>query len=261
MRTELSEVGCSVRGVDAAAISATDLQALRQLLYASRLIVLKSQHLSDLQYCEFAKSFANPVVNEPSQARHPEHPLILVTSGGTDPRDGWHAHASYERVPKVITMMMPKQQAASAHFIDMAEVHAALPAALKERLKGAMLVHAPMPEGANALELGVRHPAVIVHPCTRERILYANSRFTVGIADAPRADAALLRDVLAFAESDRFVRSMRWSEGDIVIWDNRFLQHRPDLGAGQGQSGSLYRICGRDAYPLCATQLSDRAAA
>lgn len=266
MRTELNAIGCSVHGVEAAAITATDLQALRQLLYANRLIVLKQQTLGEREYCDFAKAFISPTPEAQASSRHREHPLITVAlpthENGRLPR-GWHSETSYERVPKVISMLLPKAQphalACCTRFIDMSDVYAALPKEIGDRLARSQLLHGH--RRTDTVKL-VRHPAVITHPHTRERILYLNRAFTIGVADHPEPEAtAFLNRFFDFAESPRFVREVHWSPGDLAIWDNRFFQHDWTPAPAGATPATLYRISGRDAYPLCASQMSGRAAA
>ena len=46
---------------------------------------------------------------------------------------------------------------------------------------------------------------MIEHPYTREKVIYGNREFTMGIANRSLDESAeLLRDVFDFAESDRF---------------------------------------------------------
>ncbi|HEX3872087.1 MAG TPA: TauD/TfdA family dioxygenase, partial [Pirellulales bacterium] len=103
---------------------------------------------------------------------------------------------------------------------------------------------------------------VIRHPYTGEKILYANRGFTVGIADASLDESAgLLKEIFDFAESPRFVREVRWSMGDIIIWDNRFLCHTSGRNAGPEEETMMYRITMQDRMPLCASQRSAMKAA
>lgn len=257
MHTQLNAIGCSVTGFDANAPSATDVQALRQLLYAHRLLVLKNQVLDARQYGNFAMAFASPAASPMATDRHPQHPLVSVC-GDAEGEAGacWHSDTSFLRVPKVITLLMPRHLppgcGRATLFIDMSAVWAALSDALRLRLEKAALLHAPrMAPGKSSHP--VRHPAVITHPHTHERILYANRAFTTAIAGADaRESAALLTQLFAFSEQPRFVKEVPWCEGDIMIWDNRFLQHR----AGDASQGTAhaYGISACDSYPLCASQ-------
>ncbi|HJU29989.1 MAG TPA: TauD/TfdA family dioxygenase [Hyphomicrobiaceae bacterium] len=292
MKTEKLTFGSSVHGIDANTVTPAEIAELKDHLYKSRLIVLKDQAVSEQQYCDFATRFGSPVPYLQENYRHPDYPLIFVSSNikkdgksiGVARTGGyWHSDTSFEREPKVITMLMPKvlpvHHARSTKFIDMAEVYAALPRSIKDRLAGAELLHSgryrykirPDNVGYDIFEIlqaidgyapPVRHPAVIKHPYTGEDVLYANSGFTIGMADRSLDEAAsLLKEIFAFAESDRFVREVRWSMGDIIIWDNRFLSHTSGRNSGPEEETMMHRITLQDGYPLCGRKHASRQAA
>jgi (R)-3-[(carboxymethyl)amino]fatty acid dioxygenase/decarboxylase len=291
MQTEKLGIGLSIRGVHTNKATAAELRTIKDLLYRNRLIVLKDQVMSEQQYCDFALRFGFPVPYLQENYHHPEFPLIFVSSNVK--KDGkqigvartggyWHSDTSFEKDPKVITMLMPKvlpvNHPRSTKFVDMAAVYAELPQATKDKLAGAEMLHSgryrykirPDNAGFDIFEIlqaidafapPVRHPAVIEHPYTKEKMLYANSGFTIGIADRSLDEsAALLKEIFAFAESDRFVREVRWSMGDIIIWDNRFLCHTSGRNSGPEEETMMYRITLQDGYPLCASQMQGKAA-
>jgi taurine dioxygenase len=291
MQTEKLGIGLSIRGIHTNTASAAELRTIKDLLYRNRLIVLKDQVMSEQQYCDFALRFGFPVPYLQENYHHPEFPLIFVSSNVK--KDGkqigvartggyWHSDTSFEKDPKVITMLMPKvlpvNHPRSTKFVDMAAVYAELPQATKDKLAGAEMLHSgryrykirPDNAGFDIFEIlqaidafapPVRHPAVIEHPYTKEKMLYANSGFTIGIADRSLDEsAALLKEIFAFAESDRFVREVRWSMGDIIIWDNRFLCHTSGRNSGPEEETMMYRITLQDGYPLCASQMQGKAA-
>jgi taurine dioxygenase len=292
MRAEKNGFGCSIHGVDAKAATPAAIKELKDLLYKNRLIVLKDQILSEQEYCDFAHHLGLPVPYLQANYHHPDHPLIFVSSNVQ--KDGkqigvartggyWHSDTSFEQEPKVITMLMPKvlprNHPRSTRFIDMAEVYAALPQATKDKLIGADLLHSgryrykvrsenvgfdmfEILQTIDSVAPPVRHPAVIEHPYTGEKVLYANRGFTIGIADRSLDESAsLLKEVFDFAETDRFVKEVRWSMGDVIIWDNRFLSHSSGRNSGPEEETMMYRITLRDDFTLCATQMAKLAAA
>ena len=287
MKTQKNEIGCSIYGVDANTLAGSEMQKVKDLLYRNRLIVLKDQVLTDQGYCDFAKRFGFPVPYLQENYHHPDFPLIFVSSNVKKdgkqigvPRTGgyWHSDTSFEQEPKVITMLMPKvlpqKFPRSTRFIDMAEVYAALPQTTKDELAGAQFSHSgrwrykvrPQDVGMDVFEIlqmidnvapAVLHPAVIQHPYTKEKILYATRGFTIGIAGRSLDDSAdLLREIFDFAETDRFIREVQWSMGDIIIWDNRFLAHSSGRNAGPEEETMMHRITLKDDYPLCASQIA-----
>lgn len=286
MKTEKIDIGCAIHGLNAKSVSSPQLLELKDLLYKNRLIVIKDQVLTEQEYCDFATRLGSPVPYLQDNYHHPDFPLIFVSSNvkrdGQQigvPRTGgyWHSDTSFEADPKFITMLMPKilprTVARTTRFIDMAEVYAALPQATKDRLTGAQFIHSgrwrfkirPDCVGMDIFEIlqlldhhapPVRHPAVIEHPYTKERVLYANRGFTIGIAERSLDESAeLLREIFDFAESSRFVREVRWSIGDVIIWDNRFLAHSSGRNDGPEEETMMYRITLKDELPLCASRM------
>jgi taurine dioxygenase len=290
MQADRGHFGCNIHGVDANAVTPAVITKLKDLLYKSRLIVLKDQSVNEQQYCDFAHRFGFPVPYLQENYRHPDYPLIFVSSNvksdgkqiGVARTGGyWHSDTSFEKEPKVLTMLMPKilprNHPRSTQFIDMVEVYAALPQATKSRLAGAELLHSGRYRykvridnvGFDIFEIlsiidqiapPVRHPAIIEHPYTREKVLYANRGFTIGIADRSLDESAsLLKEIFEFAENERFVREVRWSMGDIIVWDNRFLAHSSGRDSGPEEETMMHRITLRDDFPLCASQIAERA--
>jgi taurine dioxygenase len=292
MQMEKNSFGLNIRGVDCNAATAAEVEQLKDLMYRNRLIVLKDQMLSEREYCDFANRFGHPIPYLQAHYHHPDFPLIFVSSNIK--KDGkqigvartgqfWHSDLSFQRVPEFITMMMPKvlpsDHPRSTKFIDMAEVYAVLSQDIKEKLTDAQLVHSAryrykvkaenagydifeILQAVDAAAPPVRHPAVIEHPYTGDKVLYANRGYTIGIADRSLDESAhLLKTIFDFAESDRFVREVRWYLDDIIIWDNRFLTHIATVNSGPEAETMMYRITLRDDFPLCASQVAKMAAA
>lgn len=299
MKIERNEIGCSVYNVAASELGPQGLSELKDLLYKNRLVVLKDQVMSDQAYCDFAERFGHPVPYLQTNYHHPDFPLIFVSSNVKQngkqigvPRTGgyWHSDTSFEEQPKLITMLMPKTLPPSSprttRFIDMAEVYAALPQAMKDKLDGATFLHSgrwrfkvrAQDVGLDIHEIlemidhrapPVRHPAVVTHPHTGEKLVYGNRGFVVGIDGITIDESnAILRELFDFAESPRFVREVRWAMGDLIIWDNRFLSHSSGRAKAptdniheevkKEEETMMYRITLRDDYPLCASQIPSK---
>jgi taurine dioxygenase len=291
MRIERNEFGSSIRGVCADAMDRDQMRQVKEALYGSRLVILKDQSLTEKQFCDFAQAFGEPVPYLQTNYHHPDHPLIFVSSNvksvgkpmGVARTGGyWHSDTAFEADPKFITMLMPKilpqLNPRATMFIDMAEVYKALPEATRRRLDGAQFIHSGRwrykvrseDNGKDIFEIlkwvdefapPVRHPAVVSHPFTKEKIIYGTRGFTIGIADRTLDESeSLLREIFDFAETDRFIRKVYWSLGDVIIWDNRFLAHCSDRQVGPEEETMMYRITLKDGYPLCASQMARKAA-
>src|SRR5258708_3966636 len=131
MKAEKNDFGCSIRGVDVNAITPAEIKELKDHLYKNRLIVLKDQAVTEQQYCDFANRFGFPVPYLQDNYHHPDFPLIFVSSNvksdgkpiGVARTGGyWHSDTSFEKEPKILTMLMPKvlprNHPRSTKFID-----------------------------------------------------------------------------------------------------------------------------------------------
>ncbi len=296
MRTEKIDIGANIYGIDVNNMSEATLKDLQAELYRNRIIVIKNQSVSEQQYCDFAQKFGFPEPYLQSHYNHPEYPLIFVSSN-VKKADGrqlgvartggyWHSDTAFEQHPKVITMLMPKVlpqvSRRTTRFIDMSAVYKALPTDLLNEIENENFIHSgryrykirPEDAGidiAEMLELidyyqpPVQHPAIINHPVTGEKIIYGTRGFTIGITNKDREQSHnILEAIFDFAESPAFVKEVDWVMGDLIIWDNRFLQHSSGRkktptdniheAVTKEEETMMYRITMKDAYPLFAPQ-------
>ena len=70
------------------------------------------------------------------------------------------------------------------------------------------------------------HPVVVVHPVSRRKALFVNPGYTIKIAELTNAESAnLLRFLFTHCDHPDFIFRHRWSEGDIVVWDQLQTMH------------------------------------
>ena len=70
------------------------------------------------------------------------------------------------------------------------------------------------------------HPVVCRNPASGRKALFVNSVFTTrinGLTDGE--SAALLSYLNAHTVRPEFICRWRWTEGDVAIWDNHYVQH------------------------------------
>ncbi|WP_051313437.1 TauD/TfdA dioxygenase family protein [Sporocytophaga myxococcoides] len=298
MKTEKIAIGCNIHGVDVNNISDAEISTLQNELYKNRIIILKNQNISDEAYCNFATRFGTPIPYLQENYHHPKFPLIFVSSNVKKdgkqigvPRTGgyWHSDTSFEKDPKVLTMLLPKVLPSTVKrttkFIDMNAVYKSLPKNLLNEIEGEEFIHSgrwkykirPEDAGIDISEMlemidfyapPVNHPAILEHPYTKEKIVYATRGFTVGIKNKSLDDSQrILNEIFDFAETDQFIREVTWSLGDLIIWDNRFLAHCSGRKKAitenihedvkKEEETMMYRITLKDAFPLCASQLHE----
>jgi taurine dioxygenase len=192
-------------------------------------------------------------VNRNPPAR-PEPPL---TADGGLPiqfphRRGWHTDQSYRRPPPDVSLFLavnpvPRGEGQTL-FADGAAAYAALPPALKATVDALEGLHVGLsaqrgydeilsgrpPRPLAPRERPQRQPVARIHPVTGRRALYLcemrqmdwlDGPF-VGMPPGPHGDGAtLLFELMAHLTRPEFVYVHEWTQGDILVWDNRCLVH------------------------------------
>jgi taurine dioxygenase len=86
------------------------------------------------------------------------------------------------------------------------------------------------------------HPILSEHPRLREKILYVSEQQTDRIEDLTEEQSTeLIESLFIHLYSPRYAYQHEWQKGDLVIWDNRALQHARDAVA-PGLSRTLRRV-------------------
>ena len=72
----------------------------------------------------------------------------------------------------------------------------------------------------------VRHRLVRTHPTSGRKSLFLSAHIGT-IVGWPQPEAmAFIRDLTEHATQEAFVYSHRWTQHDLVMWDNRTTMHR-----------------------------------
>ena len=215
-----------------------------------KLLVFRGQELSSGQIQAFAERFG-PI--EVHTVRRPDGSVLdgvhAVTNLDAEGKPSqkphinanyfWHSDKSHYPAPALLSMLYPVElppDGGETEFANMAMAYADLPPDMKQRIEGLKVendfeyamtnVGKVLTEDERRATPPVVHPVVRTHPETGVRSLFVGmySRAIVGM---PKAQGqALIKELLDFATQPRFTFRHRWQLGDLVIWDNRCLNHR-----------------------------------
>jgi taurine dioxygenase len=184
----------------------------------------------------------------------PEPPL---TADGKLPvqyphRKGWHTDQSYRRPPPDISLFYAVNPVARERgqtiFASGHLAYEALPAALKAKVETLQGLHAQpgTGRGRTDAEAGKTPPPILphqrsqpqpvvrTHPVTGRRALYLCERSQmdwfegpfVGMEPGPYGKGArLLDELMTHYTRPEFIYVHEWTQGDVLVWDNRCLVH------------------------------------
>jgi alpha-ketoglutarate-dependent taurine dioxygenase len=151
----------------------------------------------------------------------------------------WHSDKSYYRVTSLLTMLYAVElppNGGETQFANMQMAYAALSDSMKRQIAGlraennfeyAMINSAKrLNEEEIRAAPPVDHPIVRTHPETGRKSLFIGmyAKRILGMPDAE--GQALLKELLDHATQPSFTFSHEWHVGDLVMWDNRCLNHR-----------------------------------
>jgi len=196
----------------------------------------------------------NMVPNSRPPPLAPEPPL---TADGKFPvqyphRKGWHTDQSYRRPPPDISLFYAVSPVAKERgqtiFASGTLAYEALPADLKARVDDLQGLHCQpgTGRGRTDAEAGKTPPAILphqrsqpqpvvrTHPVTGKKALYLCERSQmdwfdgpfVGLEPGPYGEGAKLLDALmTHYTRPEFIYVHEWTQGDVLVWDNRCLVH------------------------------------
>lgn len=260
-------VGAEIRGVEVrSGLAAEDYAFVRRALDAHGVVVLRRQEVSPAAQRAFAAGIGTlrPLVY--GRYSLPGHAEVMIVSnirkdgqeiGISDAGSLWHSDGAYLQEPDLYSLLyalqVPRrdgQPLGDTLFASTCDAYDALDEETKQGLAGlrginsfawhlekkakqGTLRRAPLTPEQKAQTPDVEHPVVRRHPHTGRPCLFVSEAHTCGIVGMPQAQAdALLLRLWTHIASPRFVHRHRWTEGDLVIWDNCAMQHLASFDYG-----------------------------
>jgi len=246
-------LGAEIAGVDLAEEVSEELFAsLYGAFLTHQVLLFRGQHVPPGRQVAFARHFGEVqihVMNQYHAAGHPE--LYYLTNLGPDgqpsgkhPDKGtlaWHTDGSWSRRTGQATIIYSDEvpsEGGETWFCDMYAAWDSLSPQRQAELAPLRAVHNLdfsrtrrhgvdlMSEEQKRQKPPVDHPVMRTHPETGRRCLYLgdHAEYIQGMDyDAGRA---LIEAVNAQAIHPSRVYEHRWRPGDLIVWDNRCLQHR-----------------------------------
>jgi len=271
-----NDFGSEITGVDLRDPSDELREAIHQAILAHQVIVVRDQKMSPLEQVSFTEHFGPMEWQENKQHSHPDHDKVLVLSneirpdgtavGVVDAGDYWHSDSSHHEEPVMYTILQSITNPATGgdtDFCNMYAVYDALPDEIKAKIDGRYAIHhvskklnprtniSPTRPGAEDFyefqakaRPEVRQPLVRTHDETGRQALYASPRFTLRIEDMDDAEAQPLLDELFRYVTDQkrpYHYRHKYTDGDLVMWDNRCTLHRATGGYGLPEIRRMHR--------------------
>ncbi len=230
-------LGAEIRGIDLTTLDDADFDAVQAAFLEHHVLVFRDQKLTPDQQVDFGRRwgelFVHPIV--PHLEGFPE--LIPITNHGKkrSVTEIWHSDVTFsERPPRASGLLAIELPPVGGDtlFTNQHLAYERLSPGLRRMLDGLRATHsgrflgAVSGKGEDWKNQGQLHPVVIHHPDTERKALFVNPAFTVAFEDMSVAESQpLLRMLYRAAQSPDIAFRHKWLPGDLVLWDNRSVQH------------------------------------
>jgi taurine dioxygenase len=206
---------------------------LKDLLLEHRLLVFHGQDLSHEGQVAVAAQLG-PVPQDVGES-------LLSTTGRLGAGElVFHSDLAFDPHPHLAVTLhaldISPEAGTSTNFVDCIEAYRMLDPDLRARVDDLYALHVfPLSTTERMTQARADHypravhPVAWAHPSTGHRALYVNSQATVGIVGLTKEESDDLISGLFEVLYERAPRyEHRWHTGDVLLWDNRALQHARD---------------------------------
>lgn len=254
------QLGAVVTGIDARKpLTPAEIDAINAGMDKYAVLVLPGQEITDEQQLAFSRNFGALEEGANSGARDAELRLVpafadvsnLDKDGNKLARDNkrrmaalgnrlWHSDASFRAVPakySILSGRIVTNNGGNTEFADMRAAYDALDAATKAEVEDLVCEHSLiysrgqlgfsefLPDERVSMK-PVLQRLVRTHPSSGRKSLFLAAHIGA-IVGWPKPEAmAFIRDLMEHATQAQFVYAHRWTQHDLVIWDNRSTMHR-----------------------------------
>lgn len=240
-------LGAVVGGVDLSRPDASTIAALRRLLTDHHVVVIPGQQLDEAAFIGLATGLGELAIHPVRSLIGRPQALSIIEDTADRPPAGfpWHTDLSWLDAPPrfgFLQALTIPPHGGDTMWASTVAAHRALSPVMQElcgRLRAVHRIDASFrrsvidnhgPDVAQALvdaHPPITHPLVRAHPDTGEPALWLSPLYVDRIVDMAPAESALILTYLNRLFDDPGVSiRWRWSEGDVVIWDETCTVHR-----------------------------------
>lgn len=230
--------GISVSGIDFSQPLPSELRTkLRILLEQQSLIVLREQDISIESHVEFASAFGIPEPHGIVAGLQNNEIVMEIRKEAYHQQNfgsAWHFDLSFRHSPPVAAVLVARETppiGGDTIWANQIQALDTLPNELMALVEGKFALHSDTAAFGGHKDRKQQqtalHPLVYSHIESGRRSLFVNP-VSIETIDGMSQNATreLIESLVAHATQERFQYRHRWSDGDVIVWDNRATMHR-----------------------------------
>ena len=248
----LKPLGAEISGLDLNILSEDDSLKLKQCFLDNSVLVFRNQKLNPSQLKNISSLWGKPLVHPLFKGieGHPE--IIEIRNYGERYHTNahWHSDVTFEESPPDATLLyslVVPELGGDTLFSNQYLAYDDLDLDLKSELSEKKAIHSNI--GVLMLSGGdlkdaktVEHPIFREHPETGKKALYVTEAFVKEIKDLdPKESQQKLEFLYSHASQEKYIYRHKWSKGDLIVWDNRSVQHYAEHGYGDNER-TMHRL-------------------
>jgi taurine dioxygenase len=228
------------------------MKALRDAFLQYGVLVFSGQgHITPEEHIAFGKQWGE-VHLMPTDKRCLNGNRALLVLDWEDQRpatDMWHSDVSMDACPPLGSLLLARAIPVGGDtiFANQYLAYESLSDGMKKMLNGLKAWHTGDVYGkAGGMDPATLprnvHPVVRTHPETGRKALYVNEIYTTQFEGWSQEESEpVLRWLYAHATQPNFTFRHRWTVGDMLVWDNRCVQHFAVYDYGK-QRRTMHRV-------------------
>ncbi len=240
-------------------IDTAQCDQLIQWLGEYGVLSIPQQEITPKQLKAFSGNFGELEINVAKVAQDPAIPEMMTLSnmvengqplGLSDAGQDWHTDMSYSKQIAFANIlygikipMRDGQPLGNTEFSNMHAAYDGLPKDIAQELEGKTITHdfnkfwekmrrekgssrPPLTPEQLRAKPPVSHPAIMIHPITGKKVLYANPGYSMRINELNQAASdELLEYLFAHQLRPEFRYAFKWEEKSVLMWDNMGTIH------------------------------------
>jgi taurine dioxygenase len=222
-------------------------------------LAFTKQELNPKQVRDFSANFGELEINVAKIAQDPDLPEVMTLSnmvedgkplGLSDAGQDWHTDMSYCKMIAFANILygikIPYRNGKSlgnTEFSNMQAAYEGLPKDIQILLENKTITHdfnkfwekmrqekgssrPPLTPEQLRAKPPVIHPAILKHPISKKKVLYANPGYSIRINELPEDESTeLLNFLFEHQLQEKYRYAFEWEEKTVLMWDNMGTIH------------------------------------
>ena len=241
-----SALGVEIEGVDlTATFDTATCEALRAAFRRYRLLLIRQPDVDADSQARFARLFGDIQIREDYDVGPSRDADTQYVSNTRD--DGilglgelnFHCDQLFQPDPLkglILYAVEVPDTGGDTSFCNTTLAYQAMPESLRRDVADKTCMHLydfkgdytdfQDPEKATEGSPFANHPMIYFEPETGEPAIWVNHTTTIRVNElAPEASKRLIADVRSYLQNEEIIYRHQWRAGDLLLWDNRMLQH------------------------------------